>query len=113
MPQVLDDLITTATSDADENQAFRANYTRITSYNVCYTKLLRTGITAPQTIIGFIGITAAAAFACLFASKLGDMVLPRPKETRVADFLPFDRLLPDGMTIKCKDGSLCRRNNFV
>ncbi len=73
-----------------------------------FVSLFVTGITAPQTIIGFIGITAAAAFACLFASKLGDMVLPRPKETRVADFLPFDRLLPDGMTIKCKDGSLCR-----
>ena len=36
MPQVLDDLISTATTDEDENQAYR-----ITSYNVCYTKLLR------------------------------------------------------------------------
>lgn len=44
----------------------------------------------------------------MFASKFGDIVLPKPQETRVADFLPFDRLMPDGMTIKCKDATLVR-----
>ena len=55
-----------------------------------------------------LGIFAAMAFAAILASKFGEWVLPRPKETRVADFLPFSRLDEDGYTLHCKNGSLAR-----
>ena len=55
-----------------------------------------------------LGILAAMAFAAILASKFGEWVLPRPRETRVADFLPFSRLDKDGYTIHCKNGSLAR-----
>ena len=55
-----------------------------------------------------LGVFAAMAFAAILASKFGEWVLPRPKETRVADFLPFSRLDDDGATLHCKNGSLAR-----
>jgi type IV secretion/conjugal transfer VirB4 family ATPase len=66
------------------------------------------GLSTKQVIIAAIGIISASAFAVLSITKLGEKLLPKPRETRVCDFLPFARLLPDGITIKCKDGSLCR-----
>lgn len=54
------------------------------------------------------GVLAAIFFTAALASKFGEWVLPRPKETRVADFLPFSRLDKDGYTIHCKNGSLAR-----
>jgi type IV secretion system protein VirB4 len=66
------------------------------------------GVTTAETLVAIIGIASAAAFACLFATKFGEIILPKPKETRVADFLPFDRLMPDGATIRLKNGTLCR-----
>ena len=55
-----------------------------------------------------IGILAAILFMAALASKFGEWILPRPRETRVADFLPFSRLDKDGCTIHCKNGSLAR-----
>ena len=55
-----------------------------------------------------LGVFAAICFAAILASKFGEWVLPRPRETRVADFLPFSRLDEDGYTIHCKNGSLAR-----
>ena len=54
------------------------------------------------------GILAAVFFMAALASKFGEWILPRPRETRVADFLPFSRLDKDGYTIHCKNGSLAR-----
>lgn len=53
-------------------------------------------------IAGGIGFTVAALPA--FSKYL----LPSPKETRLADHLPFDRVLPGGRTIVCRDGTLVR-----
>ena len=36
------------------------------------------------------------------------MVLPQPRESRVSDFLPFSKLLADGITVRCYNGSLMR-----
>ena len=66
------------------------------------------GLTTKEVVVAVIGILSVSAFAILSITKLGEKLLPKPKETRVCDFLPFARLLPDGSTIKCKDGSLCR-----
>lgn len=61
-----------------------------------------------EVLVSILGIVAAAAFAGLLATKLGEIILPRPKETQVSDFLPFERLKEDGTTIECHDGTLVR-----
>ncbi|MCQ2914505.1 MAG: hypothetical protein MJ247_04860 [Alphaproteobacteria bacterium] len=65
-------------------------------------------LATPEVIIACLGILAAAAFAGVLATKLGEIILPRPKETQVSDFLPFERLKDDGTTIECREGSLLR-----
>ena len=61
-----------------------------------------------EVLVSLLGIVAAAAFAGLLATKLGEIILPQPQETQVSDFLPFERLKDDGTTIECHDGSLVR-----
>ena len=65
-------------------------------------------LAAGEVIVGVLGIVAAASFASLMITKIGEMILPKPQETQVSDFLPFERLKDDGMTIECHDGSLVR-----
>ncbi len=65
-------------------------------------------ISTVETTIGIIGFCAAAAFIAVIVSKIGAFFLPRPRETRVADFLPFRRLREDGMTIECQDNTIVR-----
>ena len=65
-------------------------------------------LSSAEAIIGIFGIVAAAAFAGLLATKFGEILLPRPRETQVSDFLPFERLKDDGATIECHDGTLVR-----
>ncbi len=64
--------------------------------------------TATSTTVVLIGIIAAISFAAILATKFGEWVLPRPRETRVSDFLPFSRLEEDGATIRCKNGSIVK-----
>ncbi|MBR1948451.1 MAG: hypothetical protein IKA30_01500, partial [Alphaproteobacteria bacterium] len=66
------------------------------------------GLSSIEVIIAIIGFVSAAAFAGFWATKFGHMVLPHPNESRVSDFMPFDKLLSDGMTIRCQNGSLAR-----
>ena len=61
-----------------------------------------------EVLVSILGIISAAAFAGLLATKLGELLLPKPRETQVSDFLPFERLKEDGTTIECHDGSLVR-----
>jgi len=71
-------------------------------------QVLTEGISTPQTVLWVISFIGVALLASLMVSRLGEMLLPSPKETRVADFLPFQALLDDGMTIECKDKTLVR-----
>lgn len=64
--------------------------------------------TATSTTVVLIGIISAISFAAILATKFGEWVLPRPRETRVSDFLPFSRLEEDGATIRCKNGSIVK-----
>jgi type IV secretion system protein VirB4 len=48
---------------------------------------------------------AAAGGAFLLAPKINERILPKPRETRLADFLPFDSLDPDGKTVLFRNGS--------
>ena len=59
-------------------------------------------------MVAFIGFISAAAFAGFWATKFGHLVLPQPRESRVSDFLPFNKMLSDGITIKCYNNSLVR-----
>lgn len=63
---------------------------------------------SPSTFLAAVGIIAAIFIAIVFVTKLGDFILPRPRETRVSDFLPLSRLNDDGATIHLKNGGLAR-----
>jgi len=61
------------------------------------------------TAIGtFMAVGSAAGIAALTLPKISSLVLPQPRETRLSDFLPFERILPDGKTVVCQDGTHCR-----
>ncbi|HIJ38908.1 MAG TPA: hypothetical protein HPP80_08440 [Rhodospirillaceae bacterium] len=60
-----------------------------------------------QVGLGLAGvIVSATAFTLLSVPALARMVLPPPRETRLADHLPFERLMPDLRSIRCRDGTL-------
>ncbi|MGN0919386.1 MAG: hypothetical protein ACI4OR_01305 [Alphaproteobacteria bacterium] len=69
--------------------------------------ILQTAGSTP-TILATIGILSAVLLTFVFVTKLGEWVLPKPKETRLADFLPFDRLDEDGATIHLHTGGMAR-----
>ena len=71
-------------------------------------KIFVQGLSNIEVIVAAIGFVSAAAFAGFWATKFGHLVLPQPRESRVSDFLPFNKLLSDGITIKCYNGSLAR-----
>ena len=66
------------------------------------------GLSSIEVAVAVIGFVSAAAFAGLWATKLGRIILPQPQESRVADFLPFNKLMADGITIRCYNGSFAR-----
>lgn len=66
------------------------------------------GLSSPEVVVAIIGFVSAAAFIGLWVTKLGRLILPQPHESKVSDFLPFNRLMSDGMTIRCHDGSFAR-----
>lgn len=66
------------------------------------------GLSNMEVLVAVIGIVSAAAFAVLLATRFGSWVLPKPRESRVSDFLPFAKILEDGITIRCTNGSYAR-----
>ena len=66
------------------------------------------GLSNVEVAITVIGFVSAAAFAVLLSTRFGAWVLPQPRESRVSDFLPFAKLMEDGMTIRCTNGSYAR-----
>ncbi len=61
-----------------------------------------------STLVALGGVFAAMFIMSAFVTKLGSVILPKPKETRVSDFLPFSRLDQDGATIHLRNGALAR-----
>ena len=59
-------------------------------------------------LIALLGVLALVFVMVVFVTSLGNMLLPKPKETLVSDFLPFSRLDPDGATIYMRNGTLAR-----
>lgn len=66
------------------------------------------GLSSLEVLVAFIGFVSAAAFAGLWVTRLGRSILPQPYESRVADFLPFNKLMSDGITIRCYNGAFAR-----
>lgn len=66
------------------------------------------GLSNIEVIVALIGIISAAAFAVLISTRFGSWVLPQPRESRVSDFLPFAKLMSDGVTIQCSNNSYAR-----
>lgn len=66
------------------------------------------GLQSVEVFVAVIGIVAAGLISVSLVSKIGAKVLPQPSESRVADFLPFDRLLSDGTTLRCSNGTYVR-----
>ena len=78
------------------------------SPNFDFFSIFTQGLTNLEVMIAVIGFVSASAFAVLWATKFGAWVLPQPRESRVSDFLPFFRLMSDGITIRCKNGAFAR-----
>ena len=72
------------------------------------TNFILTSAGSTPTILAWTGILSALLLIFVFVSKLGEWILPKPKETRLANFLPFDHLDEDGATIHLHTGGLAR-----
>ena len=60
-----------------------------------------------SVIFTLLGVIAAGfAFAVIAIPSTARVLLPYPKEDRLADVLPFEKMLSDGRTIACKNGDL-------
>lgn len=70
--------------------------------------LFVTGLQSLDAIVAVFGIIMAASIAVSLVSKIGAWVLPQPRESRVADFLPFESLLSDRTTLRCSNGTYVR-----
>ena len=70
--------------------------------------LFVTGLQSVEVFVALLGIIAGAAIIVTMVSKIGTWVLPQPNESRVADFLPFEKLLSDGATLRCSNGAYVR-----
>lgn len=70
--------------------------------------ILLNNISSTGLAIALLGILATIFVMVVFVTNLGNLILPKPKETLVSDFLPFSRLDSDGATIHMRNGSLAR-----
>lgn len=65
--------------------------------------------TLTTTAVGVaLSLLSGGAIALLAVPQIAKFVLPAPKETRLADYLPFEAIEPDGRTVRCRDGSYCQ-----
>lgn len=69
--------------------------------------ILKSATSVPM-VLAVLGLVAAILLSFASVTKIGEWVLPKPKETRLSDFLPFDHVDEDGATIHLRNGSLAR-----
>ena len=55
-----------------------------------------------------ISLLAIAVLIVVFISGKANIFLPKPFDTRLVDYLPFERILDDKKTILCQNGTLVR-----
>ena len=69
--------------------------------------VILSGPTALNVLLSSAGMmVGAAGLGALVWKPVGKAILPDLAETYLRDFLPFDRVLNDEQTIRCKDGRL-------
>src|SRR5579859_59334 len=69
--------------------------------------MLAKGVSPVKAGLSVMGmLLGGGAFTALSVPAVARFVLPPPRDTRLADHLPFDRLLPDRRTLVCRDGTL-------
>ena len=61
-----------------------------------------------STVLAIIGALGMILLAFALISKIGEWILPKPTETKLSDFLPFESLDADGATIHLRNGALAR-----
>ncbi|MBD5398687.1 hypothetical protein HDR60_04250 [bacterium] len=76
--------------------------------NFNLSKILLMNLSNNYTISLILGIIAVAIIITVIISKKSNIFLPRPYDTRLIDYLPFEKLLNDKKTILCSNGSLVR-----
>ncbi len=78
------------------------------TFDMSLLDLMVQGAGSLSTAVAVLGVISAMLIMAVFVTKLGDIILPKPVETRVSDFLPFSKLDEDGATIHMRNGSLSR-----
>lgn len=63
---------------------------------------------ATSTLLAIIGGLGVILLAFALVSKVGEWILPKPNETKLSDFLPFDYIDEDGATIHLRNGGMAR-----
>jgi len=61
-----------------------------------------------STVLAIIGALGMILLAFALISKIGEWILPKPTETKLSDFLPFESIDADGATIHLRNGALAR-----
>jgi len=61
-----------------------------------------------STMLAILGALGMILLAFALVSKLGEKILPKPTETRLSNFLPFESIDADGATIRLRNGALAR-----
>lgn len=70
--------------------------------------LIMTPGTVGPIIAGVGALLSTAAAVTVVIPKISSKLMPLPKETRLADFLPFEAMLADGKTLTTKRGDLAQ-----
>jgi type IV secretion system protein VirB4 len=61
-----------------------------------------------RTLVGALATVAAGGGALAVVPLFATKILPAPRESRLVEYLPFQRIKEDGRTIECRDGTLFR-----
>ena len=70
--------------------------------------LIAAGMTDAGISVVVFAIIGAGILISVALSNKTEWFLPRPYDPRMPDYLPFKKMLPDGKTILCSNGSLVR-----
>lgn len=71
-------------------------------------QVLISNLSNAENILYIIGLIAVAVLVMVFLSSNSNWFLPKPFDTRLVNYLPFERILDDKKTILCLNGTLVR-----
>ncbi len=71
-------------------------------------QVLVSNLSNGENILYIIALMAIAVLITVFLSSHSNWFLPKPFDTRLVNYLPFERILDDKKTILCLNGTLVR-----